>query len=360
MSLQRKRDTLKEAIEVYRSNGTERSLKRIFKIIGWAVTLEECWTLNPDVSGQVQFLYNGTITYEDPALGTYNNNPVISPVGLYGIIFGNEKIYSNGTYADLHDSSGTTYLKNTIYGEEYPPDGDSDLLLVSKAPYIRIIVDAEDYDLTTQDFVDPITGQIYSYSASEQFELQQETINFFLDRTRPANVGIIEISTPFALSDTLPDTLSDSEVITYVDVGAKYDGTLSYGTGIDRYLMGENFHGHEYGNTNISYVASPAPQLVPRSYLIGASGNQTYIPTWKKAALDVTVPADASITIYYTKDDRVTLATSTNAQINWVTHSSWSNVTNQMFNIFDAFAILINITAPSATGTIDVDTTLSH
>jgi len=360
LSLSRKRETVKDAIDLWRSNGTERALKRIFRLIGWDVDIDYCWTLNPAVVADVSYVYNGTINYSDTAGYTYNDSGDVSPVGLQSLIYGSATVYDNGTYADLYDEAANFYFKVPIQGEEYPADKHSDVTIVLKAPYIRINIKKEDYDIFTQDIVDPESGTVYSYTAGETFAITQEIINYFLEKVRPANVAIIEISTPFSLLDDidLDFQLSDPTfTTTSLSVATLYDGTLSYGTGIDRYALGENFDGFEYGTTTMNYIASPTPTLVQRSYAIGTSGVQGYVPTWKEASIDLTVPSDAIVFLIKTMNDRTTIA---NGNATWVLVDGYNNVTNEIINISDAFAIAIYIYTPSAIGTIVMDTTLSH
>ena len=360
MSTVRKREIIKDAIALYQSNGTERALKRIFYTLGWNVTIDYCWTLNPDVSGQVQYLYNGTITYDSSLGYTYNDLPVSSPVGLYSIIFGNEQVYSNGVYVDLYDSSGGFYPKNTIVGEVYDEYADTGLLVVVKVPYIRINVNEEDYNLFTQDYVDPDTGKIYSYDSTEQYEITQQVITYFLEQVRPANVSILEIVTPFALEDTFLDSMNDDSLLfSHIGEVPRYDGTISYGTAVDRYIMGEAFDAFQYGTNNINFAEPLTPFVISRSYPIGAFNSQKYIPTTKETQIDLTVPADASVTLYTTTSDRFALVAGTAV---WQTYGSgtYSNVTNQIINISNKFAIKFNITNPSETTTIDAILTLGH
>lgn len=356
MSVSRKRDLLRDAIDLYRSNGTERALKRVFANIGWNVTIDYTYTLNPDIVTEVQYLYNGTITYDGSLGYTYNENPVVAPVGLYSLIFGNEKIYSTGVFADLYDASGGEYPKNSILGEEYGDYAESDLLVVAKAPYIRINVNEEDYELFTEDYVDPDTGKVYSYTTSEQYEITQELITYFLEQVRPANVSITEIVTPFALMDTfieIPDV--EDLIFTHIGLVPQYDGTLTYmnaGDYCDRYAMNEAFGDFTYGTNDIVYSETPSSVNFSRSYPIGADGLQEYINTCDTTQLDLTVPADALIHIYTTTDDRTALVNGTNT---WISSVAYSGVTNEIINISGKFAVAVHVTTPSTIGTIDLD-----
>lgn len=251
-----------------------------------------------------------------------------------------------------------TYPKNTIAGEVYGVDADSDVLVVTKAPYIRINVNQEDYDLFTQDYVDPETGTIHSYTESELYDITQQLINYFLEQVRPANVAILEIVTPFALSDTFQDSLIDTNLqLSYTGEIPQYDGTISYGIASDRYILGENFGGFQYGTNALTYNETVTSTIITRSYTIGESGNQNYIPLWKVTSIDLTVPSDATVIIYSTKSDRFELEQD-NAL--WEIVGTYSGVTNQLINITDRYAMMVNITTPSGTSTIDLQITLSH
>src|SRR4030066_395182 len=100
IALERKRQSIKNSISRFRSNGTERALKEIFRLIGWNVTIQFCWALNPE-----------------------NPSPeILSPlsIGSYDVVYGVEVIYPDGyTYADIYDEGYTTYDQYPIVGEKY-------------------------------------------------------------------------------------------------------------------------------------------------------------------------------------------------------------------------------------------------
>lgn len=356
LSDRKRRDLVKDAIKLYKANGTLKSLLYIFKLIGWDVNVDYYWTLNPAAESDFSYSYNGGISYTTGATATYNNTLPFSPVGSTGLIFGSEKIYTNGVYADLYDISGQEYDKWSIVGEYYKEDADDVVPKVIKTPYIRINVNEEDYDLFTADYTDPDTGTVYSYTNSEIFAITQEIIDYFLDTSRPVNVAIREITTPFALEDTITSVIDDSSLtLDTVQVGPpQYDGTISYGMEIDRYTLGEVFGGFEYGTTTMNYIPAPLDVLISRSYPIGSSGIQKYVPTRKTATLDLTVPADAEVIVYRSENSREQLSLGIP---NYITVGTFSNVTNEIINISDSFAVAINITTPSSTASVDLDVT---
>ena len=233
LGISRKRQHVRDAVSLYRSNGSERSLIRTFSLIGWKVTVDNCWIVNPNYYTDVITEYN--LTNE---LGT------VVPLNKYDIIFGDSVIYDDGAYVDLYDASNNQFSKRPIYGESYNVYVSNPTFV--KVPYIKISITTEDYDLFTADYVDPITSKIYSYTESENFSILSEIREYFLNQARPTHVAIIEISSPFNISDTLIYTIAESETTTTLDAGAAYDGSLTYGVPIDRYILGETYGDFTY------------------------------------------------------------------------------------------------------------------
>jgi len=195
MSVERKREYLREIVTLYRSKGTTNSVKRIFRLIGWDVDIDEYWIVNPAWYAQPTDTYVLT-----------NETGQSVNLGLYDTIIGNVKTYKNDKiYIDLVDPSGNVYPKKQIYGEPYLVDEDTDFV---KVPYIRINVKSEDFDLFTADYTQD--GNIYSYDSGEEFEILTSIKDYMLDRIRPATVAIIEISTPFLISDTITYTIIEN------------------------------------------------------------------------------------------------------------------------------------------------------
>lgn len=269
-------------------------------------------------------------------------------------IKGSGTFYVDGRYISLIDATNVTYDRLKIMGENYPVAHRVTSQEAVKTPYIRITVTKEDYNLLTTDYIDPTTGKVYSYTDTERYKITQEIINYFMNEGRPANVVITEISTPFSLDDLISYTIIDGSLsITQVDAGWVYDGTVNYGMDTDRYILGENFSGFDFGGSQLQLNTSPANVTVTRSYPIGARGLQYYIPTRKNASLQVTVPSDALVRVYKSPTDRVNLSKGDFAT------SIVGNASNETatFAITDAFAAMINIVTPSAIGSIDVTLT---
>ena len=425
MSDERKRSYLRDVVTLYRSKGTTKSLERVFRLIGWEVQIKEYWIVNPDWYTNPTDIY--TIT---------NENGATFDLGLYDTINGDDEHYRNDKiYIDLVDISGNVYTKRQIYGEPYKAIDDVNFI---KVPYIKIVVTSEDFDLFTDSYTEG--DNIYTYDTTEEFEILTSIRNYFLDVIRPANVAILEISTPFQLSDSFVffvnsdtggaslsgspnisfnnadpytitrdagDFITDGFLVeSYINVigstnnngrykirlvtttqltlyyenpliteltaagvsiidegstaaslnaGALYDGTLSYGGYIvDRHIHGESMGNFQYGTTQMDYygVEEDAPdESVVTNYAIGTVGNQNRRLLRKSSDIVVTVPADASITIYATKDYNETVVSGSPT---WVIISSGvTNVTNQTHVFQDYFSTFIKIDTASSTGTID-------
>lgn len=338
ISLSRKRQFVSEAIDLYRTNGTEKSLLRVFRLIGWDVIIDYCWTVNPAY-------------YQSNASYTLSNNDSQVNLSVNELVFGTERVTNTGTFVDIVDLGGNRYPGQPIYGEEYSvkPLGERFV----KVPYIRINVRSEDYDLFTSDYVDEETGKVYSYTQQESFQILQDIRSYFLEQARPAHVALFEISTPFDLLDVFAWPLTETLQLNTVSVGAQYDGTLVYGGfDIDRYIMNESMGGFEYGNTTMNYygVSNAAPQQsFAFSYGTGAQGAQNHFLLRNNSEIDITVPSDATVNILVSSVNGKIIA---QGQPDWQFLQSLTNVTNQTVTITGYFAAMINITRPSSSAQI--------
>jgi hypothetical protein len=93
-----------------------------------------------------------------------------------------------------------------------------------------------------------------------------------------------------------------------------------------------------------------------RTYGIGTSGIQDYVPTRKHTTIELTVPADvASVLVYVYDDDRVNIAQGTATPI--MLTSVPGGTVGQIIEIEGYFAVQLNITAPSSIGDVIMDVT---
>lgn len=344
MSLNRRREYVSEAVDIYRSNGTMRSLLRSFKLIGWDVDVFEVFIVEPSYYDTEVFLTVSNDSGESVELYKYDK------------IFGKEVLNGQEVVVDLEDAGGAKYPGRPIYGQKYA--GSVSTPAFVKVPYIKIKINTEDYDFLTQDYV--VGGVTYSYTDSEDFQILEEIKNHFLTVARPAHVALLEVAAGFGFTggnaDSFYMALSDPTfTISTENVGAKYDGTLAYGISTDRYILGETMGGFQYGNTVMNYygVDEDAPNdSYSRSYAIGSIGLQDYLPTREHSTITITVPSDATVDILgYTGRRDLILAGSVGSTV----ITTETNVSAKVIEIHNWFFIRINVTSSSALGAITVD-----
>lgn len=268
LSASSERSLSKDIVNLHRANGTVKALEFIFNIAGLQVQIDYAWIKKSDIINQTPPPYN----YVYGSQSTINND---------GAVWTTSGCYFNGT-----DTFGKVFTNMPISGETYTPDmlmgnidstdnttGDE----LVKLPYIRITVLSQAYNAFTSNY--SVNGVTYSYTTDEQYAITQEILNYFLDTSRPAHVAIIEISTPFVLSDTVNFQFNDADktdpaynlddggmVTTSVNMGWVWDGTVTLGISMDRYLLGEDFGGFEFGANTMDYYASPAEEVLTRTY----------------------------------------------------------------------------------------------
>lgn len=211
MSEERRRSYLREIVTLYRSKGSEVSMQRIFRIIGWEVTIEEYYVIDPS------WFASPTDTYT-----IMNEQGATFELGLYDRLAEGQLTYKNSqVFVDLVDTVGNTYPKRQIYGQTYEVNED---ITFMKVPYIKILVKSEDFDLFTSNYVED--GNLYGYESSEEFEILESIKDYFLEKNRPASVAIIDISTPFNIADTFSEP--DGQYVIELNGQGTYTGNLTY------------------------------------------------------------------------------------------------------------------------------------
>ena len=161
---------VRDIVSIYRFKGTEKTLRWIFDVIGLPINIRYAWVLNPN-----EF-----------------SPPVPTEVGSETFIYGNERVYENGTYFTGEDIFGNSYNKIPILGERYPKNKRLTEHQVLKTPYMFINIDSSDYD----DFIEDID--------TEDQTLLDEIIKDYFDEIRPANVALVVIITIPEFEDQIP------------------------------------------------------------------------------------------------------------------------------------------------------------
>ena len=208
-----KRKFAKDAAKLYTHLGTEKALKYIFKIIGIKVEVDNLWMLSPDAPPEdLLFLYNSSIFYHDTDIGQYyKEDGIISPIYPLQLIKGEATIYDNGTYVDLVSEAANSYYKKwPIYGENYGVTEETNKYYVMKTPYIKLKITEESYNLFTEDYTNPDTGEVHTYVDSEKYHLASDLMNYTLEEYIAANEVIVET----ALSQSFSESLTDSHILT--------------------------------------------------------------------------------------------------------------------------------------------------
>lgn len=198
------RTIIRDLEAIYQKQGTVDIIHWIFRLVGWDVTIENAWVLNPE--------------YYDPAVMTefelddYDSSKKIAPTitnyydrDYRAFLLGNDLTFENGTYFrgrkffDIKDS----FLKNEIIGEYYDERVKSRTPnKVMATPYLFIRVSEETYNIFIKPYEDPSTGQIFDYTELEFFDVVSNIFDFFLfDAMRPSHVRVVIIVAPQHLHD---------------------------------------------------------------------------------------------------------------------------------------------------------------
>lgn len=323
VSEQKRRIQIRDAVFSYRSGGTERSLKRIFKLIGWDVNVDYCWVKNP------------------------TSTDITPPIGPGVVIFGNEfiSLVDGKLYVNLYDDFGNTYSNKTIYGENYSSGVPGTMIRI---PYIRLTVNNTDYGNLTQDYVDPTTGVSYSYTESEEFKIIEETIRFLLDEGRPANIVIYDLVTFEFVEDHITFPAKDDTTTAVPEKKIAYDGSFVYGVEIDPYNFGEFYDIQVYGDT-AQRITTPPVRIVERYYSVGSVGVMDYVPVRYDVDLRVELSNETLLNIEWTNSDRQSIANGTATWYNLIQISGILVGGIYLTNLKYARAVRLNILTPSTT-----------
>lgn len=188
---------------IFQKNGGVDVINWIFRLIGWEVSLERAWVLNPE-------LYDPLVV-DVFGLSDYSKSQITPTITDFysrdyrSFLLGEEYVFENGTYFrgrkffDRRD----TFLKNEIVGEYYletektrTPDK------VMATPYLFIRVSEESYNIFIQPYVDEETGEVFSYTEVEFFNVVENIFNFFMFNTnRPTNVRVVIVVAPQFIED---------------------------------------------------------------------------------------------------------------------------------------------------------------
>lgn len=210
-----KRKYLRDLSEIILKNGTEDGLKHSLQMIGFESTINKAWIQNP------KELRKGIV--KDIATGVTRN----SNIGRYffiDFVYGKEKVTDDGVFFDGKSYFELNQPDNNItdipiVGESYdiiPNTFDS----VAKTPYILVSIDQGSFNIDVGEYYSEETGQFYSYSTNEEFELINELIRYFISGgQRPTTVRFVIIISAQSLEDQFELTDEFEDSTTYVNDG---------------------------------------------------------------------------------------------------------------------------------------------
>lgn len=237
------RQVLRDALVALVTKGTTSSILWVLRIIGVTPEIREAWLpASDDVEiGYIVDPYSGERTRYDVDRFSYGEM-------LYGDVEVTDGgVFFNGSrYEDIFNENMTGLLP--IKGETYSTRPDGYATYVEKMPYIIIRITNESFNIVTDGFVDPETGEEYEYDNNEQYKAVETLIEFFLQQTaRPANVRILIVSSVQELEDALEvaDTFEQESTDDEVDILENYqisdvDSTeFNYATLEDPLVIGD-------------------------------------------------------------------------------------------------------------------------
>lgn len=234
LNVELQRVILRDLEAIYQKQGTIDVIHWIFRLIGWDVTLENAWVLNPE--------YYDPKVKEVFELDDYGGNQTVPTMTNFysrdyrAFLLGKDLTFDNGTYFrgrkffDMKDS----FLKNEIVGEYYNAKNRSRTTdKVMATPYLFIRVSEETYNIFISPYTDPESGIEYDYTELEFFSVVQNIFDFFLfDAMRPSHVRVVIIVAPQFLEDiaVIDDDFQEiwtSDPLEFEDIGVIDDSEES-------------------------------------------------------------------------------------------------------------------------------------
>jgi len=265
-----KRRILQDLSEIHRKCGTLDGIIHAIRMAGIIPSIRIGWLPSPTT------VKKGYIV-----------DPVTKVESRYDV---NRYVYTKMMYGDIKNTQEGTFFYGYRYedtfseneigplpimGERYteiPSNGVS----VAKTPYIIVNFQEGNRTIATDPVVDPETGEVYAYSSSEQFELLNDILEFFLvKKHRPSTMRIIIIVSLQPLVEEMAidvseyaethtytpdggDLLTDSVAISNVLVcGGRYE-SLQYVVG-DNVLIGTHtpYRSRFFVVSNLTIGGSP-------------------------------------------------------------------------------------------------------
>lgn len=312
------RTVLRDAIQAFIRKGTTDSLLWVLKIIGTTPKIRQAWLPSPAEirKGQKVNLQTGALERYDVDAFTYTD-----------FLYGEAVTTDNGTYFtgyEYDDVFEEDALENIpIIGENYKETPDGYVTPVEKMPYIIVRITDQNFNVATEPYIDPETGEEYEYGLPEEYRAVEALIDYFLyQTTRPANVRILlvasvqEIEEAIALVESYqeehshePTSEADSAGLQSM-VTDERTGTISSVNVGDPIIIGKGSpYFSQFGETEQVLDVNGSGSFVLRdyenftSYTVNTVFSTTAldsrkIPVRATVRLEITAPVDQAIEIY--------------------------------------------------------------
>lgn len=310
-----KRRVLRDMSEIHRKNGTLDGILHAIRLAGLTPELRVGWIPSPD------YIKRGLI--RDPEtleVRRYDVNRYVYTEMLYGdvVVTDNGVFFEGYRYIDSLKENKIGPLP--ILGERYTVVPENPVS-VQKSPYVIVRFDEGEKTLVTDPIIDPVTGEVYEYSTSEEFELINEVLRYFLvENNRPTTLRVIiivsmlpfvenlQVVEEFSIEDTYHDDGGDiheeSLVVdsSFVGAGTVTVGDLNVG---DLHIVGgpsPYATRFSYINLGVGNSADTYPEIYDITTLVATTfvneDNDLRIPMRGKTDISFSAPLDSNISVY--------------------------------------------------------------
>lgn len=314
-----KRRTIRDAYDIYSRLGTRQSLVWALKLLGLRnIEIDEVWVPNPDL------IRKGYYRNLDGTVGTEERYDM-GRTAYTDFVVGNAVATDDGTffegfrYDDVEKENIFTNIP--IFGETYKKFTSLNLdNMVSKTPYILVRLLEEDYDVITEDYVDPETGELYSYTPQERRDIVNRLVSYFIQiLQRAATTRIIfvtdllpfvssikQIDDIFQITETSEGQEFQSPIAVILDVVEK-EHVVSHPVvevgdaqpiGIESpyYATGMYTTPKTIGSTSQLSTVSETRQLnFSSEFVAPEDGQELHLFFDIGASLSITIPSDVSV-----------------------------------------------------------------
>ena len=322
LELSKLRTVLRDSAHLIIKKGTFDELKFALNLIGVSSFTNEGWLPAPE-----QLRVGKMVDFDTHQLYTYDINRLIYTKLLYGDVVATEDglFFEGYEYSDFSKNNKIGPLP--ILGERYENHPNVPFS-VAKTPYVVVKIGDLDYDVDEATYTDPDTGNVYTYSNSEQFRTLNNVIGYFLyGDNRPTNQRIVVISSlqPIIEEILIEEEYTDTHTYTTDggddvsdSVGINSETiTISGSYTIDRLVVGDNIIiGYDspmysqFSPIRIDTVSDYANATVNELNTVGGIQHTTLykadeghtIPLFPNTVVNFTAPSDSSILVFDNND----------------------------------------------------------